>query len=106
MTRNEQDRRIAEVEEWTIGDLAVHIVLLETELAELKDGRRCILPQTFTADREGKIRTRLIKLGWMPPEVAAELKAAFRVNMLQRARPGEDIATEIDRVLSQFNPVP
>lgn len=61
---------------------------------------------SFTADREGKIRTRLIKLGWMPPEVAAELKAAFRVNMLQRARPGEDIATEIDRVLSQFNPVP
>lgn len=32
-----------------------------------------------------------------------ELKASFRVNMLRRAMPGEDIDTEIDRVLGAID---
>lgn len=35
MTREEQDRRIAELEEWTTGELALHITLLETALREI-----------------------------------------------------------------------
>lgn len=49
-----------------------------------------------------KARAALIDMGWMPPEVAGEFKAAFRANMLRRAQPGEDIDAEIDRVFAQM----
>lgn len=56
----------------------------------------------FARDIEGKIRRSLIDMGWMPPEVAGDFKAAFRANMLRRAQPGEDIDAEIDRVFAQM----
>lgn len=62
--------------------------------------------RSFQNDIEGKVRAALIALGWMPPEVAAEFKAAFRVNMLRRAQPGEDIDAEIDRVFAVLERTP
>lgn len=56
----------------------------------------------FMRDVDGKIRAALIAMGWMPPEIAGEFKAAFRANMLRRAQPGEDIAHEIDRVFAKL----
>lgn len=54
----------------------------------------------FLRDVEGKLRKALVDLGWMPPEIVGEFKAAFRANMIRRALPGENIDAEIDRVFS------
>lgn len=61
---------------------------------------------SFQRDVEGKMRAALIALGWMPPDVVGEFKAAFRVNMLRRAQPGEDIDAEIDRVFAAMERAP
>lgn len=56
----------------------------------------------FNRDIDGKMRKALIDMGWAPPEVVGRFKAAFRVNMLRRAQPGENIDAEIDRVLAEL----
>ncbi len=58
--------------------------------------------RSFRRDVESKTRTALIAMGWLPPEVVGEFKAAFRANMLRRAQPGEDIDAEIDRVFQNL----
>lgn len=58
------------------------------------------LAKSFAMDADKKIRASLIDMGWCPPDVFGEFKAAFRANMLRRAQPGENIDAEIDRVFA------
>lgn len=54
MTREEQDKRMAEIDGWSPGDLMLHIVLLEGALLEIAE-----VADTAFADAKSSCRSEI-----------------------------------------------
>lgn len=76
-----------------------HVAAIRSEWKDAE--KESDLALAFNRDIGCKMRKALIDMGWAPPEVVGRFKAVFRVNMLRRAQPGENIDAEIDRALDE-----